>query len=267
MEIKLMSFNLRTDSVEDKEHAWPNRAGMAASFIEQEAADLVGTQEGLAHMLQDIRQHLPGYASSGKSRQSQRADEHVAIFHRTAQWQVLESQTFWLSPTTQAPGSKGWGARWPRICTWATYASTLDPARKLTFYNVHLDNYSALARLEGLKLVWSVMEKKRQEDGLPFVLAGDFNTSPDTEPLQWLADARMEKSGLQALSIFDYMAAEKIMGGKSYHGFLGGTEGQPIDFIFISSDLAFSSAKMHRNQVDGLYLSDHYPLSCTISLC
>ncbi len=71
---------------------------------------------------------------------------------------LLESGTFWLSETPLAPGSTAWGARVPRIATWAVLEDTLSPASPpVLVINTHIDHESARARVEACKLLLSAM--------------------------------------------------------------------------------------------------------------
>ena len=51
------------------------------------------------------------------------------------------------------------------------------------------------------------------------------------------------------------------MYGKTYHGYHGGIEGEPIDFILTNNKITeVSSYVIVRDMLDGQYTSDHYPI-------
>lgn len=266
MQLKVMSFNLRTDVAEDGSNAWQYRTDHALQVIHQAQPDFIGTQEGLQHMLDELQQSLPDYRWIGKPRQALQLNEHCAVFHRHAAFTASSDGTFWISETPDVPGSIGWGAHWPRICTWVTYTSVEDPSKQVRLYNVHLDHFSENARLEGLKYVWSVIEQHWQKDALPFIITGDFNTEPHTPPIQWIHEATMQDGSIKVQDAYSLLHQESLPIGRTYHNFEGGVEGEPIDFIFVSSDLKIIATEILRDSMDGRFPSDHYPIVCTIEL-
>lgn len=264
MNLKVMSFNLRTHTEEDKRNAWPYRIDAVAQTIDQAEASVIGTQEGLASMLIDLDNKMAGYERIGESRHSYRADEHCAIYHQTAMLDLVSHDTFWLSETPDRPGSIGWEARWPRICTWGHYKSKSDPDKQFYLYNVHLDNIGEIARLEGLKLVWHHITLMREKEKLPFIIMGDFNTTPQSAPIQFLEQAGLASDQAKAVNVYQQLVEQPV--GRTYHGFKGGTDGEPIDYIFVSNDFIIKETEIIRDKIEDRYPSDHFPIVCTLQL-
>lgn len=120
--LKVMSFNVRYDNPGDGVNAWPNRRDWVASLMRFHEADVIGVQEALASMLRDLDQRLPGFARFGVGRTNGVAEgEFSAILYRTDRLALQDSGTFWLSPTPEAVGSKGWDAALERIATWGRF--------------------------------------------------------------------------------------------------------------------------------------------------
>ncbi len=266
MLLNVMSFNLRTDTTQDKDNAWPYRKEALVHTIRQAKPGILGTQEGLSHMVEQLQDLLPDYAWVGQPRHSSRSNEHCALFHSTADIKLLEHGTFWLSESPNEPGSIGWGASYPRICTWAQYASAADDKRQWRVYNLHLDHKSEQARLEGIKLAWRTIVRHHEQDGLPFIIMGDFNTEPNTAPLDYLSSVSLSNGSIHLISAYDHIANNSQPIGRTFHEFEGGIEGDPIDYLFVSSDISIVSAAIIRDRVEGRYPSDHYPISCTLQL-
>src|SRR5690606_18713793 len=77
--IRVASYNLRMDTPSDSLNAWPHRKENVKALIQYHDFDIVGTQEGFLHQLQDLME-MPGYAYFGAGRDDgQDAGEHSAI--------------------------------------------------------------------------------------------------------------------------------------------------------------------------------------------
>ena len=75
----------------------------------------------------------------------------MAIFWRTAELELLDKGTFWLSETPDQV-SKGWDASYRRTCTWAGFRHRKS-GQTCYFFNTHLDNDGKVAREESIKLL------------------------------------------------------------------------------------------------------------------
>jgi endonuclease/exonuclease/phosphatase family metal-dependent hydrolase len=79
------TYNLRYDNKSDIDNGngWNRRLPYIADFISQRHIDILGTQEGLSHMLNNLKSAQPGYDFIGVGRDDgQSAGEHSAIFTR-----------------------------------------------------------------------------------------------------------------------------------------------------------------------------------------
>ncbi len=145
------TFNLRMDVESDGENAWPNRKEMVKGLIRFHEFDILGTQEGFAHMLRGITE-LENYAYTGVGRDDGKEEgEHSAIVYRTDRFTLLENGDFWLSQTPEIP-SYGWEAGHRRICSWGKFRD--DQCGKIFyFFSVHYDHIAREARRESSRLM------------------------------------------------------------------------------------------------------------------
>ncbi|WP_311772817.1 endonuclease/exonuclease/phosphatase family protein [Cohnella xylanilytica] len=253
-----MTFNLRVNVESDGSNAWPHRAEAAARAIRRHEPDVVCIQEGLYSMLRDLEPLLAEYAWVGEGRRGGREDEHCAIWYRKTKWRAEERGSFGLSETPEKLGALAWNADYPRMCTWVRLRSAEDEAFELAVFNTHLDHVSEEAQIKGMDLVKSRIGKLRRERAdLPVVLAGDFNVEPGHAVVRGL-----ERDG--------YVNGYSALGGKAdvgrtFHDFKGGVEGEPIDYLFGSPDVAVERIEVDRGQVEGRYPSDHYPVIAVFS--
>ena len=140
--VRVMSFNLRLNVASDGDDAWPNRRDAAAEIVR--GADVVGVQEALPGMLDDLDARLPGFARVGVGRDADGGGEQSAVLYRTDRFEALDAGTFWLSPTPDVPGSVGWDAALPRIATWVQLRERGGAA--FVVVNTHFDHVGAVAR-------------------------------------------------------------------------------------------------------------------------
>src|SRR5215471_17276220 len=175
--LRVMTFNLRYNNTGDGANAWPYRKAWVAQLIRFHDADVIGVQEALSGMLADLDTLLPEYSRIGVGRTDGNfAGEYSAILYKRDRLEPLENKTFWLSPTPEVPGSKGWDAALERIATWGRFR---DRASGCVYVhlNTHFDHKGEHARQESARLI---REQLATIDaaGLPLVMTGDLNSNP-----------------------------------------------------------------------------------------
>lgn len=183
--INLGTYNIRYDNSGDpvNGNGWPQRVPLIAQIIRFHGFDIVGTQEGLPHQIQDLGALLPEFSMTGCGRNDGKEDgEFIAIYYRKNQFKLLDSGHFWLSPTPELPG-KGWDAVLPRICAWGKFEE-LATRKTLFFFSTHFDHRGHEARKQSAGLIVRMMEKIAGDQ--PAVIAGDFNVDQHSEGYQLL---------------------------------------------------------------------------------
>lgn len=187
-EITVASYNVRYDNRGDAEkgNAWKNRCPVITGIIRFNDFEIVGAQEVLHHMVEDMLAGLPGYDFVGVGRDDgETKGEYAPIFYKTDRFELLKSGHFWLSEETDFP-NKGWDAVLPRICTWGEFR---DKQSKLRFYffNLHMDHVGVKAREESSKLVLRKIEEMCGD--APVILTGDFNVDQQHDNYRVLAES------------------------------------------------------------------------------
>jgi len=177
--------------------------------------------------------------------------EFAPIFFDRSQFQLVSTQTFWLSETPDVPGSKSWATACTRICTSAELRDR--DGKELAVLNLHLDHESELAREQGVALVLSRVKAR------PTILMGDFNAKPSDWAIRQIADRGLVDTHLR-------LHPEAPNAG-TFHNFDPVAHlGDRIDYIFTTGDIRVLSSEIVRDQRDGRYPSDHFPVGATISL-
>lgn len=281
-------------------NAWGARKKDMVDLIRRLELDAFGAQEVRRDQARYIRKQLPGFAYVGDFREKDRVHgEASPVFYRKDRLEVEKTGTFWLSKTPDVPGSKGWNARYPRICTWAILRDKRT-GKRFCFANAHPETSSAkgaVACRKGMELIVERMKVFAEE--LPIVFTGDHNSSEDDAPARTvktlLKDALYESktppagpwrtytrrcwrakevSAVEALkfpreyrnpprvgSPNDGKVEVKMYCGQPYCG-------PRIDFIYVSPGVKVKSYATHADPRPGMeyYPSDHFPVTAEIEL-
>ena len=250
--LDVLSFNIRYGTAEDGADAWPFRSAAVLGYLQETSPHLIGLQEALAFQLAEIEAALPHHRRLGVGRDDgEEAGEHAAVAYDARRLAVLESETFWLSPTPSVPGSLGWGATLPRVCTWATFED-LATGERFAHLNTHLDHLSARAREAGIALAL-----ERLGEG-PAILTGDLNVGEGSA-----VAAEIRAAGLR--DTFRTAHPEGAETG-TFHGFGREVGAEKIDGIFASAGVRVLAAAVGPRTWAGRDLSDHLPVTARVEL-
>ena len=252
--LKVFTFNLRINNKGDGINMFDNRTDRILECINTYKPDLIGFQEGNAHMRAFLRDHLEDYTVVGCGREKDYHGESAAIAFKKDAFELISLDTFWLSAQPHVPGSRYGGdqSSCPRVCT-SAFLKHNDCEKPFWFYNTHLDHQGKTARLLGSVQLMQYLSEKPYK----FVLTGDFNARPDT------ASIRMICNTAEQLGTVD--ATQHIKG--TFHGFRGDCEDRKIDYIF--TNLAVDPTQSYDIPDDdscGHYYSDHHAVCAFVTL-
>lgn len=258
MEFKVMSFNIKRDfGIEKKERTWNYRKSKVCKLIEESQCDIIGLQEVLPHMKEDLETNLIDFQLLGKGRYHNikpEQDEHTNILVKNQPFEVVENHTFWLSRTPNKIASRFYTAAFPRICTLATLRIN---DQKIRVLNTHLDHLSPFARNASISLILEIIEELDQHSNLPTILMGDFNTSQNSRVIKKL------RTKMQDVFLHD-----EVYVTNTFHNYSGkqNPKRSPIDFIFVSHHFSINSTYIVNEPIDGIYPSDHFPIITSLTL-
>ncbi|MAY75784.1 MAG: endonuclease [Phycisphaerae bacterium] len=256
---RVMSFNIRYGTADDGPDRWEVRASRVVAMIERHAPDVVGLQEPQAFQVAELLAGMSRYAAAGAHRLDGRSGGEgcVTLYDRT-RFMVAEGGVFWLSDTPFVPGSISWDNAWPRSCTW-TRLIEIETGRGLYVYNVHLDNRGSDSRERGAAQIREHFERTaaREHAQDPVIVMGDFNTAPESEPIETLLGSASD------LPLVDtYRALHDTEPAGTYTAFDVKSDGGKtrMDLLLASADLAVLRSGIDRSTIDGRYPSDHFPV-------
>lgn len=261
-EMNVMSYNIRMDTSGDGENAWPYRKDLAGSMIRFHEVDIFGAQEVLHHQLTDLLERLPGYDYVGVGREDGKTKgEYAPIIYRKARFTVEKHGDFWLAEDIHAVGKKGWDAACERVATWAIFKDT-QSGKRFFFLNTHLDHIGQVARHEGAELV--LAQSAQLSEGLPIIVTGDFNATPEDEPIQVLTKA----DDARHLTHTRQLATVKYGPEWTFHNYgrIPFNERQWIDYIFVKGNFKVTRHGVITDTQNQLFPSDHCPILCTMTI-
>lgn len=253
MKLKVLTFNLRTDTPVDGPNAFPYRRGRILETIRNYSPELIGFQEAKDGMREWLRAELDDYMVVGCGREADCRGESAVLAYKKNAFEALWSRNFWLSATPEIPGSR-YGldqSGCPRITT-AVCLKHADCPTPFVFCNTHLDHKGATARLLGAVQLMQFLSSQPYR----FVLTGDFNARPEAAEIKVI-------TSVPGFPVTDATAG---LGG-TFHGFGKRSEKSKIDYIF--TNLACdpeASFIVPDEGVDGVYISDHHPVGAVIEL-
>lgn len=254
-DLRVMTFNLRVRTILDGPNIWDWRRDAVVQRVRDFDPDLLGTQEGLDSMETYLREQLRDYTFLGAGRSDgKRRGEMCAVFFKTARFDLLDSGHFWLSATPDKPGSRSWGAIFPRMVTWVKLRPRAG-GEPFCWFNTHLDAWSRRARAAEAKLLRDRIGKIA--GAMPRIVTGDFNAAPGSAPYRTLL----------ASSLHDVFRAAHPVATRSegtMHLFTGWRGGRRMDWILGSSHFKAIAVGIDRTRGARGYPSDHFPVTAVL---
>jgi|GEM_PF-268327 len=262
---KILTFNVRRDGWFSRGvNTWPIRQQLISRVIRESGAVVVGVQELLPQMRDDVQHSLCGYSIFGLGRIGGPLGEHSDILIKDDDTEVLRHETFWLSKHPDVCATRAYYSFFPRICTVGEirFRST---GRSVRVFNTHFDHVCAPARVLGVWTILRRLQKMQQQSPMPSIIMGDLNAGPDSAAIRLMRD---NLHGLEGVHLTDAYASCHPGGpdprANTYHGF-GSAEGKRrLDYIFVSDGLEVVDCAVDRTSDNGRYPSDHYPLLATL---
>ncbi len=250
-ELRVMSANLRCISPTDfGKKSWFYRADLIIKNVLAEKPDVIGFQEATKYHYAYLCDTLKGYDSEITYRDNAFLSEGCPIFYRADKYKLIDKGSFWLSETPEKM-SKDWGSACYRVCSYVIL-ETVENAARFVVFNTHLDHISDEARINGINVI---LKKIEQFGGLASMIMGDFNAEEDSETY---------KSATKNFLDAKYQT-DNTMKSCTYQNFGKALDRECIDYLMISkTGFTVNSYKVVTTTFDGVYPSDHFPLSVSL---
>ncbi|MFW5831208.1 MAG: endonuclease/exonuclease/phosphatase family protein [Prolixibacteraceae bacterium] len=257
-QMNIIAFNIRYNNPGDGENAWPNRKEMVTGLLQFHDPDIFGLQEALHGQIEFIDEELPKYDWFGVGRDDgETAGEFCPIFYRTDKFILLEKGNFWLSETPEKP-SLGWDAAIKRIVTWGKFQSKVT-GKQFIVFNTHFDHVGVEARKNSAKLIRERIEEMTEGVNLPVIVTGDFNLTPDEEPVKMLKEYLSDTRDVTKEPPY---GPEGTFSGFDFCADLT----RRIDYIFVRGKIEVLEYAALSDSKDQRYPSDHLPVFARVQL-
>ncbi len=196
--LNVASYNVRllTDSDYKSGNGWTQRVDCLCDVIRFSDFDIFGAQEVKYQQLSDMLYRLKDYDYVGVGRDDgMQGGEYSPVFYKRERFTLLDGGTFWLSETPDKV-SKGWDARYNRVCSWGCFKDKVS-RKKFWFFNLHMDHIGIEARRESARLVVKRIAEMCGKNA-SVILTGDFNVAQDNEIYGIFADCGFLKDSYEA---------------------------------------------------------------------
>ncbi len=252
--LKICTYNIRYDNLFDKKWGWENRKSHILDLIKYEKFDLFGIQEALLNQLNDLKS-ISEYNFFGVARgDGLLEDEFNGIFYNKNKFEKIDGGYFWLSKTPEIPSIYE-GAGCKRVCVWLILLNKLTN-KKLAFAVTHLDNLSKEARIFSANLILEKLKPYYKK--YPFALMGDFNSLPEDDVYKNLTKVFNE------VKILANIKEKATFTSDSNFLINSDAERCEIDFIFLNNKFDVKNVEILKNNFEGKYISDHFPVVANI---
>jgi endonuclease/exonuclease/phosphatase family metal-dependent hydrolase len=303
--IKVMTFNLRTSSINDGSNNWvnanqiPDRRAVALMAITNRMPDIVGLQEGRDDQLNYLAANMP--ASYAWQRQhpsgGHGGDENAAFAYNTNALQLIDCGVFSLGTK---PGGGYWNNKsgtpfdpwsffpeveyqFPRLASWGWF-KWMATGQEFLCYTTHFDVFNATYDGQSqVKSAAMMVDDARQRNNpvpvsLPAICGGDFNSSQNNRAWQLFTGAYSYNGITGDFTDSWWQAHGTWINSGTFHGFNGGviSGDSRIDWVLHRGGFVALSCEIVTDAVVATvlspagtrlqYPSDHYPVCAVLQL-
>ena len=251
--IKVVTYNIRNVMIGDGINGFIHREGMAVAKIKKELPDVVCIQEGMPEIISALKNALTEYTFIFNGRNADFGGEGLCVAFRNATIELCGLDCFWHSKTPYIPESKDKESGCPRICQRALLKH-LESSKLFTFYNVHLDYLTPEIRLVQTEELFERIVEADERYNTPFFVLGDFNARPHEPTIDYFNNKAPLKMN-DLTKDFEF----------TFHGYGNFEKKCKIDYIYYHTGDEYTyTAELWDDEIDGIYLSDHYPICVNI---
>lgn len=255
--MKFVTFNIRCDCGVDQENNFEFRKPFILKKLIDEQPELICFQEVMSHVADWLNESLTDYVVVGCGRDANLDGEQVSIAFKKEAFSLLSLNHFWHSNTPTIPGSLFENQSvFPRLCTDCVL---LDKKNKqvIRVVNTHLDHINSEVRSQELDLIMNIISKKTMYQEEVTYFMGDLNAEPHSEEMKIMN------------AFHDFKCLTNDI-GITYHGYYKDSsvsiehQTPQIDYIYARGEVRLVSVEKWMDCVDGVYLSDHYPVAVMV---
>lgn len=246
----IITYNVRciTDA-DEGEFAWKKRASLICDLLQENTPSIICMQENKEKQYEFFKKYLKGYNTVATYRDDSSLKECIPIFFRDDMYELVETQTFWLSDTPDTM-SNTWDAAYFRICTFVILKNKTTN-KQFIIGNTHLDYENQEIQAKSIQLICDRLIPYN----LPTIIMGDFNCTPDSKAID-IAKQHFVDVG-QGFE-------DETKGTVNY--FKEDYQNIKIDFMFqLPNSFSINKYQVIDKKYKGHYASDHFPIYAEIN--
>ena len=257
-QMNIISYNIRYATENDRFNNWPERVDMVNGLFKFHDPDIFGLQEALYKQIKDIENELPEFEWIGVGRDDgEKEGEFSPIFYNKNEFILIKNGHFWLSENCDEPGL-GWDAACNRIVTWGKFQSKVTGKRFFVF-NTHFDHRGVEARKNSANLIRDKVKELIGESNLPVILTGDFNLTPEQEPIRMLKKHFKDSRDITEEPPYGPVG--------TFSGFKVTADlDRRIDYVFVQGEIKVIEYAVLTDNKDKRTPSDHLPVFVRVQL-
>ncbi len=246
---RIISFNVRCAN--DGVQTITNRSKVAIEVLKAYSPDSFGVQECTPRWKRIFKYNFGDkYACVGRARDFFGPfTEYSSIYYLKDKYNLIDSDTFWLSETPDKAYTKSFDSKCFRIATWALLEEK-ETGLRYIHINTHLDHTTDVTREPQMKVL--IEEVSKITGDYPVVMSGDFNSHEDGPVYAAACDSFNDSKLVAKNSEHGHTLTKYETRVPDYEG--------AVDFIFVSKNLEVETYKIIKNSVQGIFPSDHYPI-------
>lgn len=252
--MKIMSFNVRCGNV--GEVTMEDRIDIVCQTIIESGADSVGIQEATPEWMDAFKKnigHLYDYVGVGRD-DGKNKGEYSPVFYLKEKYEVVSSDTFWLSETPKEV-SFGWDAACRRVCSYAQLKDKTS-GKEYVHINTHFDHRGEIARRNSVDMI--IAHAKTFVD-IPVVFTADMNVVEGTENYNQFVNSNYFNDTKKL--------APDTMNYCTYHDTKPEEhKDDVIDYVMINDGFKANKYVVMTEGIDGRFVSDHYPIYAEIEI-
>lgn len=266
---RIMSSNIRVALPEDsiKGVGWDSRKSVCVEVMKRYDPDIICMQEVIGVQYAYLTEALTDYYSFGFVGPEMDAFPvgyhgiaKNVIFFSKKRYKLVSAGNYWLSDTPEIGGSKSWGTARARHCNWVRLVDTYSDT-EFRVMNLHLDHLSQEAKEKQIEMVLN--EASQYSNDFPQLLVGDYNADMNNQVIKLICSSGWVDTYAQLHGEGE--------AGASVHGFEGVNDPsrkvrKRIDFIFSRGPVKSLHSELIKDNIDGIYPSDHFFLFADIEI-
>lgn len=253
--LTVCSFYTGNDFDKMSAELWEERRSNIESLVDTYQFDIVAMQEVNFDRFYSLKETLTDFNHViGDAEGRSDIEELAPIFYNADKFLLLSKSQFWLSETPDMPGSKSWGAIYPRITTWVKLQNKIS-GHIFFVFNTHFCHLNEDAQMKSSVLL---LKKINEIAGdAPVIVTGNFNAHLNS-PVELLLTSNWDR--FHSLQNSARLVKQKKQAARNHRQSKRFVPNRHTDHILVNSYFNVKAFKaIHSKDIEALY-TGHRPV-------